>query len=108
MFYIGVARAGTHRFPDEWRTALVAAEREEGLLPYLAKIENATALARTLDDWRRVTTEAITDAVNDGLSALEPDREYEIADDLIDAASADLVRKNALAARFTGPSGTRW
>jgi adenosine deaminase len=37
----------------------------------LAKIENATALVRTLDDWRRVTTEAITDAVRDGLSALE-------------------------------------
>jgi hypothetical protein len=35
-------------------------------------------------------------------------REYEIADDLIDAASVDLIRKNALAARFTGPSGTRW
>jgi len=65
------ARAGIHRLPDEWRTALVAAEREEGLLPYLAKIENATALVRTLADWRRVTAEAITDAAHDGLSALE-------------------------------------
>jgi len=65
------ARAGTHRLDAQWREALVAAEREEGLLPYLAKIENATALVRTLDDWRRVTTEAITDAANDGLSALE-------------------------------------
>ena len=65
------ARAGIHRLPAQWRAALVAAEREEGLLPYLAKIENATALVRTLDDWRRVTTEAITDAARDGLSALE-------------------------------------
>jgi adenosine deaminase len=62
------ARAGIHKLP---RAALVAAEREEGLLPYLAKIENATALVRTLDDWRRVTTEAVTDAVSDGLSAVE-------------------------------------
>ena len=53
------------------RSALVAAEREEGLLPYLAKIENATALVRTLDDWRRVTAEAVTDAFSDGLAALE-------------------------------------
>src|SRR6185437_5337117 len=52
-------------------SALVAAEREEGLLPYLAKIENATALVRTLDDWYRVTTEAIADAFSDGLTALE-------------------------------------
>jgi adenosine deaminase len=62
------ARAGIHQLP---RAALVAAEREEGLLPYLAKIENATATARTLDDWRRVTTEAVTDAASDGLSAVE-------------------------------------
>ena len=62
------ARAGIHRLP---RAALVAAEREEGLLPYLAKIENATALVRTLDDWRRVTTEAVADAASDGLSAVE-------------------------------------
>jgi adenosine deaminase len=65
------ARAGIHKLPAQWRAALVAAEREEGLLPYLAKIENATALVRTLEDWRRVTTEAITDAARDGLSALE-------------------------------------
>jgi adenosine deaminase len=65
------ARAGTNKPPAHWRSALVAAEREEGLLPYLAKIENATALVRTLDDWYRVTTEAIADAFSDGLTALE-------------------------------------
>ncbi|HEY1669482.1 MAG TPA: adenosine deaminase [Trebonia sp.] len=62
------ARAGSYELP---RAALVAADREEGLLPYLAKIENATALARTLDDWRRVTAEAVADAASDGLSAVE-------------------------------------
>jgi adenosine deaminase len=62
------ARAGSYELP---RAALVAAEREEGLLPYLAKIENATALARTLEDWRRVTAEAVADAASDGLSAVE-------------------------------------
>ena len=62
------ARAGIYELP---RAALVAAEREEGLLPYLAKIENATALARTLEDWRRVTAEAVADAASDGLSAVE-------------------------------------
>jgi adenosine deaminase len=65
------ARIGIDRPAAQWRSALVAAEREEGLLPYLAKIENATALVRTLDDWRRVTTEAIADACSDGLAALE-------------------------------------
>jgi len=64
-------RIGPDVLPGPWRSALVAAEREEGLLPYLAKIENATALVRTLDDWRRVTTEAIDDAASDGLAALE-------------------------------------
>lgn len=64
-------RAGSSMPPAQWRPALVAAEHEEGLLPYLAKIENATALVRTLGDWRRVTVEAITDAFSDGLAALE-------------------------------------
>ena len=62
------ARAGIYELP---RAALVAAEREEGLLPYLAKIENATALVRTLENWRRVTAEAVADAASDGLSAVE-------------------------------------
>jgi adenosine deaminase len=65
------ARNGITRTSAQWRTALVAAEREEGLLPYLSKIENATALVRTLDDWRRVTAEAVADAVTDGLAAVE-------------------------------------
>jgi adenosine deaminase len=65
------ARAGISKHPARWRSAFTAADREEGLLPYLAKIENATALVRTLDDWRRVTAEAIADAFSDGLTALE-------------------------------------
>ena len=65
------ARAGISKPPAQWHSAFVAADREEGLLPYLAKIDNATALVRTLDDWRRVTAEAITDAFGDGLTALE-------------------------------------
>ena len=64
-------RAGINKPSAQWRSAFVAADREEGLLPYLAKIENATALVRTLDDWRRVTAEAVTDAFSDGLAALE-------------------------------------
>jgi hypothetical protein len=52
------ARAGISKPPAQWRSAFVAADREEGLLPYLAKIENATSLVRTLDDWRRVTAGA--------------------------------------------------
>jgi adenosine deaminase len=65
------ARAGIRNSPAQWRSAFVAADREAGLLPYLAKIENATALVRTLDDWRRVTAEAVSDASSDGLTALE-------------------------------------
>src|SRR5580700_1998918 len=65
------ARIDAGLLPAPWRPAFVAAAREEGLLPYLAKIENATALVRTLDDWRRVTAEAIADAFSDGLTALE-------------------------------------
>lgn len=73
----------------------MAAEREEGLLPYLAKIENATVLVRTLDDWRRVTAEAITDAFSDGLAAVELRFSPQFiasmtgldADDVIDAVS---------------------
>jgi Adenosine deaminase len=61
----------------------------------LAKIENATALVRTLDDWRRVTTEAIGDASSDGLTAVElrfsPQFIAKVtgldADDVIDAVS---------------------
>jgi adenosine deaminase len=64
-------RAGSVMLPAQWRPALVAAEREEGLLPCLAKIENATGLVRTLDDWHRVTAEAVADAVSDGLAGLE-------------------------------------
>jgi len=32
-------------------------------------------------------------------------REYELARDLIDTASLDIIRRNALAARFTSPDG---
>ncbi len=89
--------------PEQWRSALVAAEREEGLLPYLAKIENATALVRTLDDWRRVTAEAITDASSDGLTALELRFSPQFiatmtgldADDVVDAIS-DAVSSTGL------------
>jgi adenosine deaminase len=88
-------RIGTDLLPAQWRSALVAAEREEGLLPYLAKIENATALVRTLDDWRRVTVEAVSDAFSDGLAALELRFSPQFiagltgldADDVIDAVS---------------------
>ncbi|HUN30823.1 MAG TPA: adenosine deaminase [Trebonia sp.] len=89
------ARAGISKPPAQWRSELVAAEREEGLLAYLAKIENATALVRTLDDWRRVGAEAIADAASDGLAALELRFSPEFiagmtgldADDVIDAVS---------------------
>jgi adenosine deaminase len=89
------ARHGSGVSPGQWRAALVAAEREEGLLAYLAKIENATALVRTLDDWRRVTAEAIADASGDGLTALELRFSPQFiaamtgldADDVIDAVS---------------------
>ena len=88
-------RIGTDLLPAQWRSALVAAEREDGLLPYLAKIENATALVRTLDDWRRVATEAVSDAFSDGLAALELRFSPQFiagmtgleADDVIDAVS---------------------
>jgi adenosine deaminase len=86
---------GAGLLPAQWRAALVAAEREEGLLPYLAKIENATVLVRTLDDWRRVTVEAVNDAFSDGLAALELRFSPQFiagmtgldADDVIDAVS---------------------
>jgi Adenosine deaminase len=97
------ARAGISKPPAQWRSAFVAADREEGLLPYLAKIENATALVRTLDDWRRVTAEAITDAFTDGLAALELRFSPQFitgmtdldADDVIEAVS-DAVSSAAL------------
>ncbi|HEY1913944.1 MAG TPA: adenosine deaminase [Streptosporangiaceae bacterium] len=66
-----VTRVDARTLPPQWNPAFVAAEREEGLLPYLAKIENATALVRSLDDWQRVTREAIADAASDGLSVVE-------------------------------------
>ena len=89
------AGVGAGRLPAQRRSAFVAADREEGLLPYLAKIENATALVRTLDDWRRVTTEAVSDAFSDGLAALEFRFSPQFiarttgldADDVIDAVS---------------------
>src|SRR5580700_2824105 len=88
-------RIGAGPIPAPPRSAFVAAEREEGLLPYLAKIENATALVRTLDDWRRVTVEAVNDACSDGLTALELRFSPQFiagltglnADDVIDAVS---------------------
>jgi adenosine deaminase len=89
------ARLGPGSLPGPWGSALVATEREEGLLPYLAKIENATALVRTLEGWRRVTTEAIADASSDGLTAVELRFSPQFiaamtgldADDVIDAVS---------------------
>ncbi|GAA1192896.1 adenosine deaminase [Prauserella alba] len=47
------------------------AGREGGLLPYLSKIDNAAKFATTADDWWRITGEAVSDACDDGLSAVE-------------------------------------
>jgi adenosine deaminase len=88
-------RAGSGAFPAPARSAFVAAEREEGLLPYLAKIEKAAALVTTLDGWHRVTTEAVSDAFSDGLAAVELRFSPQFiagltgldADDVIDAVS---------------------
>jgi adenosine deaminase len=63
-------RAGLGVHPEQWRMGL-ADDGEKGLLRYLTKIENATALVRTPEDWHRVTTEAIADAHSDGLAAVE-------------------------------------
>lgn len=59
-------RTGTGR-----RRADFVAGREGDLLPYLAKIDNAARLAVTTGDWWRITREAIADACDDGLSAVE-------------------------------------
>lgn len=60
------ARAGVRPSRSEF-----VAGREGDLLPYLAKIDNAAALASTVDDWWRITCEAVADACDDGLSAVE-------------------------------------
>ncbi|OLT46676.1 adenosine deaminase [Saccharomonospora sp. CUA-673] len=52
------------------RTDFVAG-LEGDLLPYLAKIENAARHATRAADWARITREAIADACDDGLGALE-------------------------------------
>lgn len=52
------------------RTEFVAAD-EGDLLPYLAKIDNAAKFATTADDWWRITREAVADACDDGLTAVE-------------------------------------
>jgi adenosine deaminase len=59
------------RLPAPGRADLVASPREGDLLRYLAKIDNATRLGRTADDWHRITAEAIADAYDDGLTAVE-------------------------------------
>jgi adenosine deaminase len=60
------SRAGSGR-----RSDVFADPDGTGLLPYLAKIDHMTALVRTESDWRRVTAEAIADAYDDGLTAVE-------------------------------------
>ena len=44
---------------------------------------------------------------NPAVSDTRLTREYELARDLVDAASLELIRQNALAARFTSPDSTR-
>lgn len=55
----------------KWRSAFVSGDREGDLLPYLAKIDNASSFATRLEDWRRITDEAMADAADDGLDAVE-------------------------------------
>jgi len=57
--------------PAPRRADLIAAPQEGDLLRYLAKIDNATRVARTAADWHRITSEAIVDAYDDGLTAVE-------------------------------------
>jgi adenosine deaminase len=44
---------------------------------------------------------------NPAVSDTRLTREYELALDLLDAASLDVIRQDALAARFTGPGANR-
>ncbi|MBB3050960.1 adenosine deaminase [Prauserella isguenensis] len=60
------ARAGARPSRSEF-----VAGCEGDLLPYLAKIDNAATLATTLDDWWWITREALADACDDGLTAVE-------------------------------------
>lgn len=55
----------------QWHARVTASAREKDLLAYLAKIENSARAVRSLAGWHRVTTEAIADAYDDGLSAVE-------------------------------------
>ena len=104
---------GASKLPAHWRSAFVATAREEGLLPYLAKIENATAVVRTLDDWRRVTVEAVNDAFSDGLAALELRFSPQFiagltgldADDVIDAVSDAVAAVGGRRRRGVRPGG---
>ena len=65
------ARPGEATDASGLRDELVAPRMAGGLLPYLAKIDRAAALVRTAEAWRRVTAEAIADAYDDGLTAVE-------------------------------------
>ncbi|MBB3666093.1 MULTISPECIES: adenosine deaminase [Prauserella salsuginis group] len=60
------ARAGARASRSEF-----VAGREGDLLPYLAKIDNAAKFATMTDDWWWITHEAVADACDDGLTAVE-------------------------------------
>jgi adenosine deaminase len=53
------------------RAALVADDKQTGLLPYLDKVDLAIGVLTSLDDWNRAAREAVDDAFDDGLDLLE-------------------------------------
>jgi adenosine deaminase len=71
------ARAGISKPSAPWRSAFVAADREEGLLPYLAKIENATALElrfspQFITGMTGLDADDVIEAVSDAVSSAAP------------------------------------
>ena len=53
------------------RDALVADAKMAGLLPYLDRVDSAIAVLAREEDWVRAAREAVFDAYNDGLYAVE-------------------------------------
>lgn len=56
---------------DRPRDAMVASGPATGLLPYLAKVDDPIEVLRTPADWRQAAREAVLDAYDDGLDAVE-------------------------------------
>jgi adenosine deaminase len=98
---------GVRSAEDPWLLEHLAASGVTLEVAITSNVQTGAARARAHHQLATLVTAGVRVALctdNPAVSDTRLTREYDLARDLVDAASSDSIRRNALAARFTNPA----